>query len=138
MARQVSVELIDDLDGGPARSTVRFAVDGRWYDIDLGVANEQALRAALAPYLAAARPTTDRRPTRVPLSRQPAPQPADIANPEPTTAQRPEQRSAPDATAAAVPVAVPAAAFSNPTTPVPTTAAGRPTPKSTDIFTHAK
>jgi Lsr2 len=134
MARQVSVELVDDLDGGPAQSTVRFAVDGSWYDIDLGVSNEQTLRAALAPYLAAARPTTARRqPAPVPPIGRTAPGPAVVTDPEPAATQRPQQQPAPAATA----TPIPSAAFSNPTTPVSTTTAGRPAPNSSDIFTHA-
>src|SRR5262249_23472200 len=56
VARRVSVELVDDLDGGAADRTVAVGLDGHWYEIDLSAANEQALRVGLAPFLAAARP----------------------------------------------------------------------------------
>jgi nucleoid-associated protein Lsr2 len=45
----------DDLDGGPADETVRFALDGRDFEIHLSAANAERLRASLRPYVAAAR-----------------------------------------------------------------------------------
>jgi Lsr2 len=53
MARKVStvVEMTDDLDGGKADQTVRFAFDGRQYEIDLSRKNANALQRALTPYL---------------------------------------------------------------------------------------
>ncbi|MFR9802684.1 histone-like nucleoid-structuring protein Lsr2 [Pseudonocardia sp. RS010] len=56
MARQVQMALIDDIDGGPADETVRFSLDGRHYEIDLAGVKSDALRATLAPYVAAGRP----------------------------------------------------------------------------------
>jgi hypothetical protein len=56
MARQVQTALIDDIDGGPADETVRFSLDGRHYEIDLADVTSEALRATLAPYVAAGRP----------------------------------------------------------------------------------
>ena len=38
MAQRKEVRLIDDLDGGPAETTVSFAIDGVAYDIDLASA----------------------------------------------------------------------------------------------------
>ena len=38
MARKTITTLTDDLDGGPADETVRFALDGRSWEIDLSVA----------------------------------------------------------------------------------------------------
>jgi hypothetical protein len=35
MAQKITVELQDDLDGGPADETVRFGVDSAEYEIDL-------------------------------------------------------------------------------------------------------
>jgi nucleoid-associated protein Lsr2 len=35
MATKVTIALEDDLDGGPADETVRFAFDGTGYEIDL-------------------------------------------------------------------------------------------------------
>lgn len=61
MARRTVVTLIDDLDGGTADETVDFAIDGTGLRIDLSTANAAALRAALRPYLQAARKVTSRR-----------------------------------------------------------------------------
>lgn len=58
MAKRVEVVLVDDLVGGEAVETVRFAIDGSVYEIDLGDANARTLREALAPYVAAARKVT--------------------------------------------------------------------------------
>jgi hypothetical protein len=50
MAQKVTVALEDDLDGGPAAETVRFAFDGAAYEIDLSTKNAAAFRKQLAPY----------------------------------------------------------------------------------------
>ena len=55
MATKTSVVLIDDLDGSEADETIRFALDGVSYEIDLSSKNATKLRNALAPYIAAAR-----------------------------------------------------------------------------------
>jgi Lsr2 len=55
MARRVEVVLEDDIDGGHADETVRFAYDGNSYEIDLSGENAQALRSALARYIEHAR-----------------------------------------------------------------------------------
>ncbi len=55
MAQKVSVVLEDDLTGGPAEQTVRFAFDGTDYEIDLNVKNAAALHKQLAPYIEHAR-----------------------------------------------------------------------------------
>jgi hypothetical protein len=55
MAKQTVTSLIDDLDGGPADSTVRLGLDGVEVDIDLSATNEHELRVKLGPYLEAAR-----------------------------------------------------------------------------------
>ena len=67
MAQKVQTLLIDDLDGGDAEGTIRFALDGTEYEIDLSAKHAEALRKALAPYLSAARRTPGsaaRRPAR--------------------------------------------------------------------------
>jgi Lsr2 len=67
MAQKVQTLLIDDLDGGDAEGTIRFALDGTEYEIDLSAKHADALRKALAPYLSAARRTPSsaaRRPAR--------------------------------------------------------------------------
>ena len=39
MAKQIIHKLVDDLDGGDADETVKFALDGVQYEIDLSKAN---------------------------------------------------------------------------------------------------
>lgn len=60
MAQRVQVVLIDDIDGGPADETVRFALDGTTYDIDLSNANAARLRAALAEFVGHGRKVSSR------------------------------------------------------------------------------
>ena len=55
MAQKVTVELEDDLDGGPAVETVRFGVDSAEYEIDLSKKNAAAFRRKLAPFIEHAR-----------------------------------------------------------------------------------
>jgi hypothetical protein len=55
MAQKVTVTLEDDLTGGPAKETVRFAVEGMAYEIDLNAKNAAALSKLLAPYIEHAR-----------------------------------------------------------------------------------
>ena len=59
MARRIVHQLVDDLDGTVLEigygETVLFSLDGVAYEIDLTDDNAAALRAALAPYVAAAR-----------------------------------------------------------------------------------
>lgn len=55
VAQKVQVLLVDDLDGGEAEETVRFAVDGAPYEIDLSARNAEQFRDALAKYVGAAR-----------------------------------------------------------------------------------
>jgi Lsr2 len=72
MAQKVTVELEDDLDGGPADETVRFGFDGSDYEIDLSKRNAAKFRRQLEPYLEHARKTgrgQRRRPARTPSSR---------------------------------------------------------------------
>ncbi|MGN2638908.1 histone-like nucleoid-structuring protein Lsr2 [Nocardia takedensis] len=65
MARIVIVELVDDLDGlSVAEQTVRFAVDGVVYEIDLSSVHAQDLRAAFACWIVHARRTAGRSPRR--------------------------------------------------------------------------
>ncbi len=73
MAQKVTVELEDDLDGGPADETVRFGVDGSEYEIDLGTKNAAALRRKLALFIEHARKAgrgARRRPGRTASSRE--------------------------------------------------------------------
>jgi hypothetical protein len=55
MAQRTVVELTDDVDGRPASETVRFALDGIAFEIDLSEENAQALRRTLEPWTGAAR-----------------------------------------------------------------------------------
>ena len=63
MAQKVHITLEDDLDGGSARETVAFGLDGRSYEIDLNDKNARKLRDALAPYVAGGRRSGAGRPS---------------------------------------------------------------------------
>jgi hypothetical protein len=51
MARETMTRLVDDLDGSDAQETVKFALDGRSYEIDLSTKNAAKLRTTLATYV---------------------------------------------------------------------------------------
>ena len=73
MAQRVTIALEDDLDGGPAEETVRFAFGGTDYEIDLSKKNATAFRKQLAPFIEHARKSgrgQPRRPARTTTSRQ--------------------------------------------------------------------
>jgi len=55
LARTTIVQLTDDIDGSAAAETIRFAVDGRTYEIDLSTEHADSLRDSLAQFVAAAR-----------------------------------------------------------------------------------
>jgi len=55
MATKITVALEDDLDGGPAAETMRFAIGGTAYEIDLNKKNAAAFRRKLAPFVEHAR-----------------------------------------------------------------------------------
>jgi hypothetical protein len=55
MAQKVTVSLQDDLDGGPAAETVRFAFAGSEFEIDLSEKNANAFRRQIDPFLEHAR-----------------------------------------------------------------------------------
>lgn len=59
MARKMTVELIDDLDGSEASETVSFGLDGRMFEVDLSDKNAAKLRKALEKFV-----TAGRRPAR--------------------------------------------------------------------------
>lgn len=63
MAQKVTVQLVDDVDGSEAESTVEFGLDGVTYTIDLSAENAAHLREALATYVASARRTGGRKRT---------------------------------------------------------------------------
>jgi Lsr2 len=73
MAQKVTVALEDDLSGGQADETVRFAFGGAEYEIDLNKKNAAAFREQLAPFIEHARKAgraQPRRPGRTTVSRQ--------------------------------------------------------------------
>jgi hypothetical protein len=73
MAQKVTVLLEDDLTGGPAEQTVRFAFEGTDYEIDLNAKNAAAFGKQLAPYIEHARRAgrpQGRRPGRTAAGRQ--------------------------------------------------------------------
>lgn len=53
MAKRTIHMLVDDLDGGEADETVKFAIDGTQYEIDLSKKNANKMRELLQPYVAA-------------------------------------------------------------------------------------
>ena len=55
MAQKITTLFIDDIDGGAAEGTVRFALDGTDYEIDLNAKHSEELRSALGKYVSHAR-----------------------------------------------------------------------------------
>ena len=55
MAQKITTLFIDDIDGGVAEGTVRFALDGTEYEIDLNSKHSEELRSALGKYVTHAR-----------------------------------------------------------------------------------
>jgi hypothetical protein len=53
VVKQIIHKLVDDLDGGDAEETVKFALDGIQYEIDLSKNNADKLRELFAPYVGA-------------------------------------------------------------------------------------
>jgi hypothetical protein len=80
MAQRIQTLFIDDIDGGEAAGTVRFALDGTEYEIDLSAEHASELQAALGKYIGHARKAggTTRR----------APRGRRVASPVDTTAVR--------------------------------------------------
>lgn len=60
MAQKVQIQLVDDLNGEEAQETVRFALDGNEYEIDLTTDNATTLRDAFATYTDKARKSSSR------------------------------------------------------------------------------
>lgn len=50
-----TTELVDDIDGSPADTTIEFSANGKNYIIDLSDENAAAFNEALAPYIEHAR-----------------------------------------------------------------------------------
>jgi hypothetical protein len=55
VAQKIQTLFIDDIDGGAAEGTVRFALDGTDYEIDLNAKHSEELRSALGKYVSHAR-----------------------------------------------------------------------------------
>jgi Lsr2 len=55
MSQQLTVTLVDDIDGSAASQTVGFGFEGRSYEIDLSDDNSARLRDLMSPYVKAAR-----------------------------------------------------------------------------------
>jgi hypothetical protein len=55
MAQKIQTLFVDDIDGGEAAGTVRFALDGTDYEIDLSTKHTDELHAALGHYIGHAR-----------------------------------------------------------------------------------
>ena len=55
MAQKIQTLFIDDIDGGEAEGTVRFALDGTAYEIDLSGKHSDELHTALRKYVEHAR-----------------------------------------------------------------------------------
>jgi hypothetical protein len=55
VAQKIQTLFIDDIDGGAAEGTVRFALDGTEYEIDLNARHSEELRSALGRYVSHAR-----------------------------------------------------------------------------------
>jgi hypothetical protein len=66
VAQKIQTLFIDDIDGSEAEGTVRFALDGAEYEIDLNAKHAEELRKALSRYVDAARRSSGaaRRPAR--------------------------------------------------------------------------
>ncbi|WP_254896901.1 histone-like nucleoid-structuring protein Lsr2 [Amycolatopsis sp. Hca4] len=128
MARNTAVQVLDDLTGEPAAETVGFGLDGIDYDIDLSVANAEALRALLQRYADAGRRTGGRknRPRTVPGAQKTPPKPA-TSTAAPTKAAPTKAVTAKAATAKAVPAEAKAA-----TTVKPARAKAEPTKKAAE------
>jgi len=73
VAQKVTIVLEDDLTGGPANQTIRFAFEGTDYEIDLNAKNAAKFSKQLAPYVEHARRAgraQSHRPRRTAANRQ--------------------------------------------------------------------
>lgn len=64
MAQKIVKTVTDDLDGKPADETVRFGLDGVFYEIDLRKSNAERLRKVLEPFQSVARKAAPPQPRR--------------------------------------------------------------------------
>ncbi len=75
--RRVQVVLQDDIDGSEPAQTVRFALDGEEYEIDLSEERAAQLRTSLEPWMAAGRRAAR---SRIPEPRSPSRPAVDTAD----------------------------------------------------------
>jgi nucleoid-associated protein Lsr2 len=61
VARSITRQRVDDIDGSPAQHTVSFALDGQRLQIDLNDAHAARLRDLFVPYISAGRTAGPRR-----------------------------------------------------------------------------
>lgn len=87
MARQETVTVTDDIDGGKAHETVAFGLDGVTYEIDLHNKKAAALRKSLADFVSAARHIRAESPFAQPITRRSATRKAKRASGDPTAAE---------------------------------------------------
>lgn len=70
MVSRIEVELVDDLDGGPADEQVGFSIGQQHYEIDLSAPNAEQFRAQVQPFIEHARRPPHRYKSRTMASRQ--------------------------------------------------------------------
>jgi hypothetical protein len=102
VAQKTVLELVDDIDGGPADETVAFALDGVEFVIDLSAENAARLRDTLAEYVGHARriggrKSRTRTTAAVPEPVAAAPEPVAAANGKPDTKPDTQPDTKPDA-----------------------------------------
>jgi hypothetical protein len=61
MATRIVTEVRDDIDGSEANQTIRFALDGVEYEIDLSDRNANRFRESIAEFVGNARKVSGRR-----------------------------------------------------------------------------
>ena len=57
VAKKVSVDLVDDIDGTPAAESIAFSLDGTSYEIDLSEKNATTMRTSMTQWIQKARRT---------------------------------------------------------------------------------
>lgn len=72
MAKKTTIVLVDDLNGEPADTTLRFGLDGREYELDVTEKNAQELRELFGRYIPAARKVSGGRRRSTAVAAKPA------------------------------------------------------------------
>jgi hypothetical protein len=96
LAQQLVTRLVDDLDGSEAVTTMSFSLDGRTFEIDLSAEHLAEFRAALEPFVAAARRVSGGSGLQRPAGVEPpvARERVAVVAPPPTEQQAPVQDAA--------------------------------------------